>query len=75
MVDKTTHDDYIRIYKELVNQIERKEDMIEAMTKYIARHCKKISPICKKSKRGESNFKCNYRRCIRCVREYFEEGF
>ena len=47
MVDKTTHDDYIRVYKDFVDTINHKEDIIHAMTIYIARNSKKINDICK----------------------------
>ena len=69
MVDKTTHDDYIRIYKELIDIVEHKENMIEAMTLYIAKHTKKLKYICKPNK----NFNCDYTQCKKCIRNYFEE--
>lgn len=69
MIDKTTHDDYMRLYKELVNRIEHKENMIEAMVSYIAKYSKKLPNICK----GNDDFKCNYKGCKKCVRNYFEE--
>lgn len=69
MVDKTTHDDYIRLYKELINRIEHKENVIEAMTIYIAKYSKKLPNICKNSE----DYKCNHKKCEKCVRNYFEE--
>ena len=69
MVDKTTHDDYIRLYKELINRIEHKENVIEAMTIYIAKHSNKLPNICKVDK----DYKCNHKNCKKCVRNYFEE--
>lgn len=68
VVDKTTHDDYIKLYKELIDNIGRKDEIIEAMTNYIARHNKKPKGICKKL----VGCKCEYKKCAKCVREYFE---
>lgn len=70
MVDKTTHDDYIRVYKDFVDTINHKEDIIHAMTIYIARNSKKINDICKYKEKG---LKCNYINCEKCIRNYFEE--
>jgi hypothetical protein len=68
MVNKEVHDEYIRIYNELIDTINHKEDMIQAMTLYIAKYAKKVPSICKVNK----GFNCNYRKCKECVRNYFE---
>ena len=72
MIDKTTHDDYIKLCKELVNRIEHKENMIEAMTSYIIKYSKKINPICYKSGICKCKNK-RHKRCAKCIREFFEE--
>lgn len=68
MVDKTTHDDYIRIYKELIERLSQKEDTIEKMVNYIAKNAKKTNEICN----GNFSIECNIWKCKKCVRKYFE---
>ena len=62
------HDEYIKLYKELIDRINQKEDIIEAMTYYIARFAKKNYEMCKNS----TTTKCTYKKCKDCVRNYFE---
>lgn len=69
MVDKSTNDDYIRLYKELVDRINDKEDIIERMTEYIAKYARKTENICINCKAG----RCNTKRCKESIRNYFEE--
>lgn len=69
MVNRATHNDYIKLYKELVEEMNHKEDMIEQMTQYIAKYAKKNYNMCK----NNETTKCNYKKCEKCVRKYFEE--
>lgn len=68
LIEKETHDDYMRLYKELIDRINKKEIMIEEMNEYIARYGKKTKDICKNC---EAN-KCNVLKCRKQVRIYFE---
>ena len=69
MVDKTTHDDYIKLYKELVDRVIQKEEIIELMTKYIANFATNNYNICSDDKKEQ----CNHDKCEKCVRDYFEK--
>ena len=68
MIDKATHDDYIKLYNELVDRNNQKEDIIQEMTNYIAKYARKNPSMCKNNKSD----KCNINKCKKCVREYFE---
>lgn len=68
MVDKTTHDDYIKLYKELVNRVNQKEDIIQEMTEYIAKYGKKTDLMCDIC----DTTKCNIKKCRTAIRKYFE---
>lgn len=61
-------DDYIRLYKELINRINQKEDVIEKMTRYIVKNAKKNNNMCKR--KGI----CSEKNCMICVREYFDKS-
>lgn len=67
-VEKSVHDEYMALYKELIDRINQKEDIIQAMTYYIARYAKKNYEMCKDGKTE----KCTYKKCRECVRNYFE---
>jgi hypothetical protein len=69
MIDNKTHDEYMKLYKELVDRLVDKEEVIEKMANYIAKYARKTSKICSIC-RAE---KCNTRACDKYVRKYFEE--
>lgn len=68
-MDPLTHNDYIRVYEEMIDRVNQKEKIIEDMTIYIANHCNKINKICN----GNLSSDCTKDKCKKCIRDYFEE--
>ena len=68
MVDKETNDNYIKVYEDLIDIINQKEDVIQDMTKYIAEKIRKKQIVCVKKKKEL----CKERKCQKCVRNYFD---